>query len=296
MAFLLYNKLLLRLLVILSGIAVGAATYYYVTLSGQKLPEHGVTDALAIISFLIAGWLVMAIAEVIDNHYARVFGCLCIGLGGYMSFPWVFRTDGPKLAELPGGAEGMRIVTLGFWAAIGLAAVMLVLLVWRLILDRVTYGRRPRAVARDDTALGQRPAGMGEPQRSPELPPIPIDASPLAVGSTPAGEAPATPAAPREPAPVSKLVGIGGVYLGTEFALAPGDHLLGRAEAEFLLANDNQVSRRHAQLSVTPDGIATITDLGSTNGTYLNDSRVTSVALAPGDILRIGTSLFKAEA
>src|SRR5690606_28663977 len=76
MIYIFYNKILLRLLVVLCGLGIGLATWKYVGLSAEKLPEQGSRDALAIVSFLIAGWLVMLIAEVVDQHYMRAFAAL----------------------------------------------------------------------------------------------------------------------------------------------------------------------------------------------------------------------------
>jgi hypothetical protein len=292
MVFLFYNKLLLRIIVALCGIGIGLTGWYYVSLSYQKLQAPGLRDAAAIVSFLIAGWLVMLIAEVVDNHYLRAFGCLCAGLGGYISYPWIFRIDAPKLIELPGGAAGMHTASLGFWTAEGLAAALFAILVTRLVLDRLSYGRRAPAVARADVSLGPRPAGMGSAPPPDALPPIPVDTSPLPV----AGSAPlVTQAIARQPAPIARLVGIGGMYLGSRFELGPGEHVIGRQEAEILLANDNQVSRKHAVISIGADGLATLTD-SSTNGSFVNDQRVQTLQLAPGDVIRIGTTLFKVEA
>jgi hypothetical protein len=297
MTLLLYNKPLLRVLAVLCGAGIGLAAWYYVALSATKLPEQGARDALAIISFLISGWLMMLIAEVVDNHYLRVFGCLCAGLGGYVSFPWIFRIDGPKLAELPSGKNGMQMVGLGFWAAMALAAIMLVLLVWRLIYDRLTYGRPAFKAAKAEVSLGPAPAGAGQPAGPTPLPPIPIDTSPIAVAGSTGTQAVAAVATPaRTAAPVKRLTGIGGLYMGTTFELSPGEHVMGRQDAEFLLSSDNQVSRRHAHLSVSEQGLCTLTDLNSTNGTFVNNERISTLALCPGDVVRIGTSLFKVEA
>ncbi|MEU7826584.1 FHA domain-containing protein [Catellatospora sp. NPDC049133] len=52
--------------------------------------------------------------------------------------------------------------------------------------------------------------------------------------------------------------------------------------------DDSSVSRRHAQLELIGDYLV-LTDLGSTNGTYVNDQRLTRrQALVPGDRIRIG--------
>jgi pSer/pThr/pTyr-binding forkhead associated (FHA) protein len=57
---------------------------------------------------------------------------------------------------------------------------------------------------------------------------------------------------------------------------------IGRAECEVEL-NDPDVSRRHALIRVVDGGLA-VEDLGSTNGTFVNERRVTGIVeLAAGD-------------
>jgi sulfite reductase alpha subunit-like flavoprotein/cytochrome b involved in lipid metabolism len=51
--------------------------------------------------------------------------------------------------------------------------------------------------------------------------------------------------------------------------------------------DDRDVSRRHARLEIVDDELV-LTDLGSTNGTYVNDARVMRQVLVPGDQMRIG--------
>lgn len=60
------------------------------------------------------------------------------------------------------------------------------------------------------------------------------------------------------------------------------------AECDVVL-KDKGASRRHAQIR-TKDGVATITDLGSTNGTRLNGQIVQTRALEDGDRITIGTT------
>ena len=56
------------------------------------------------------------------------------------------------------------------------------------------------------------------------------------------------------------------------------------------LARDEFVSARHARIEPRADGIW-IDDLGSTNGTFVNDARVKSArALRAGDVVRIGST------
>ena len=294
MVFLLYNKVLLRLLTVACGAGVAVTAWFYIMLSAQKLAGQGVRDALAIVSFLIAGWLVMVIAEVVDNHYVRVFGGLCVILGGIVSFRWIFLVDGPELRELANGPAGMRNVSLGYGVVMLVAVLVIVLLVVRLALDKANSGRVPGRARTIDRDLGEKPEGLGEPPKPAEPEPIPVDRSPLAV-TTQSTAATHEPAAASTPGPVAKLVGIGGLYMDSVFELSPGEQLIGRQGAVIELSNDNQVSRRHATITVNDQGIATLADAGSTNGTFVNNQRVQQVELAPGDVVRIGTSMFKAE-
>src|SRR5262245_20087993 len=54
-----------------------------------------------------------------------------------------------------------------------------------------------------------------------------------------------------------------------------------------LVLVDPQVSRRHAELSITPDGVR-LKDLGSTNGTWYQGTRVTEVVVSPGATIKFG--------
>jgi hypothetical protein len=306
MVYLFYNKILLRVLVLLAGVGVGIAAYHYIALSAEKLPEQGAFFALQIISFMIAGWLVMLIAEVVDNHYVRVFGTLCMGLGAFVSYPWIFNRDGPQLMSLPDAPARWPVLSFGFWSAVAVAAILRLLLVTRLIIDKLTYGKPLQKIAaqKTDTDLGQAPQGMGQKAKPGELPPIPVDTSPLAVatvnGGTGSGSVQAAATAPAPPVrilgPVHKLKGVGGLYDGSEFNLAPGRMKIGRQDADIQLENDTQVSRAHAVLVVDEQGMALIEDNGSTNGTFLNNEKVSTAPLAPGDMLRIGTTQFRVEA
>jgi DNA-binding NtrC family response regulator len=56
---------------------------------------------------------------------------------------------------------------------------------------------------------------------------------------------------------------------------------------------DRAASRRHASLEVTDAGLL-VTDLGSTNGTFVNDARVLAAILGPRDRLRLGSTVIQA--
>jgi len=66
----------------------------------------------------------------------------------------------------------------------------------------------------------------------------------------------------------------------------------GRSDgADVVLANDT-VSGRHCELSVT-HGVYSLRDLGSTNGTFVNGERITTVTLNAGDRVHLGTAGFR---
>jgi diguanylate cyclase (GGDEF)-like protein len=56
---------------------------------------------------------------------------------------------------------------------------------------------------------------------------------------------------------------------------------------------DPMISRKHAELSVQPDQQVMIRDLGSTNGIYINENRTIQAFLQDGDLVRIGSTVFK---
>jgi pSer/pThr/pTyr-binding forkhead associated (FHA) protein len=70
--------------------------------------------------------------------------------------------------------------------------------------------------------------------------------------------------------------------------------VIGRdAQADFVLA-DGEVSGQHARITPSPDGSATIEDLESTNGTFLNQNELEGPAhLEAGDELLLGVSVLQ---
>jgi DNA-binding winged helix-turn-helix (wHTH) protein len=73
-----------------------------------------------------------------------------------------------------------------------------------------------------------------------------------------------------------------------EIELAEGENVVGRDRDAALWIDHTAVSRRHARIVIS-DGITTLEDLGSKNGTYLKGERIAGVVpLADGDEIRIG--------
>ena len=78
----------------------------------------------------------------------------------------------------------------------------------------------------------------------------------------------------------------------TRIGVLAGENVLGREGAGILAIDSPTISRRHARLTVGADA-ATIEDLGSKNGTYVNSERVTSpVRVVEGDLVRVGSLVF----
>jgi len=157
--------------------------------------------------------------------------------------------------------------------------------------ERYTLVARPRvSIIRDEgTRRGDiRVAAnlvdqRGESVRSAGARDVPSDTR---VFSSPAP--PQAPPAPRPPAPPR-------TYLlvhrdaGPPMRFDLGGPLIsiGRGGENDLILDDAQVSRHHAQLTLH-QGAYSLTDMGSTNGSYVNGQRISEIALGPGDIIEVG--------
>ena len=82
-----------------------------------------------------------------------------------------------------------------------------------------------------------------------------------------------------------------GPRAGLTFMLNEGTTGVGRHPDSDILLDDVTVSRQHCQFKVAPDELA-VEDLGSTNGTYVNENRVDQATLNPGDQVIIGRFQF----
>jgi DNA-binding winged helix-turn-helix (wHTH) protein len=71
--------------------------------------------------------------------------------------------------------------------------------------------------------------------------------------------------------------------------LLDGANVIGRAPDATIQCERAGVSRHHARVTVSKDGV-TLDDLGSKNGTYVGGNRVESAVLSDGDQIRIGTA------
>lgn len=79
------------------------------------------------------------------------------------------------------------------------------------------------------------------------------------------------------------------VFENRKSMLLEGANVIGRAPDATIQCDVTGVSRHHARIVVAKDG-ATLEDLDSKNGTYLQGKRITSAPLTDGDEIRIGTA------
>ena len=86
---------------------------------------------------------------------------------------------------------------------------------------------------------------------------------------------------------MGKFIVRNGDLEGRKLRLESGAKIvLGRERADMSFF-DKRMSRRHCTLEVR-DGVDHVRDLGSTNGTWVNNQRITEAELKPGDVLRVG--------
>lgn len=129
-------------------------------------------------------------------------------------------------------------------------------------------------------------------------------AAPMSAGSAPA--APQQPAAKLPPGAKPRLVVIRGTRINVEYPLYEGENYIGRTDEKpvDIDLEDQEPpdriwsSRQHACIYFQ-DGVLTIEDLNSSNGTFVNRSRIypnQKRTLQVGDIIQIGTVQLKVRA
>ncbi|MGW7523451.1 FHA domain-containing protein FhaB/FipA [Streptomyces sp. NPDC054783] len=92
----------------------------------------------------------------------------------------------------------------------------------------------------------------------------------------------------------AKLVVTEGTLTGTTVALQGQTITLGRAHDSTIVLDDDYASSRHARIYPDRDGQWIVEDLGSTNGTYLDRSRLTTPTPIPlGAPIRIGKTVIE---
>ena len=116
-----------------------------------------------------------------------------------------------------------------------------------------------------------------------------VDGAAITLGPRPAATLPTTRGAQRTPVVLSIAHG---PDAGRMVELAPGVHTVGRSDEATICIDDPGISRLHAAIRVSADTI-TLADLGSTNGTHLDDAPVGAEprSLVVGATVRVGDTL-----
>ena len=87
------------------------------------------------------------------------------------------------------------------------------------------------------------------------------------------------------------LIGMSGDYKGKTFSLGEENFTLGRNSDNAISINNPAVSGKHCVIE-SKDGHHQLRDLGSTNGTHLNNKQVTEAILKPRDLILVGNVEF----
>jgi pSer/pThr/pTyr-binding forkhead associated (FHA) protein len=134
------------------------------------------------------------------------------------------------------------------------------------------FGQRVRRIAPQPELMAAAPAPSG---RDVATGPV-VRADPAATASTP-----------------KRLVITSGPREGMEIDLPPEQLTIGRSSESGLVIRDDYTSTHHARLMLWDDHWV-LEDLDSTNGTFVDGSRVTEpTEVAPGVPVTIGTTIFE---
>lgn len=142
----------------------------------------------------------------------------------------------------------------------------------------------------DQAGLTAQAQGSADPTGS--LPPEPAkrDLQKIDLG----GDASPLAAAPVMSAPAVKTPRLV-TSTGDVFLIPEGSATIGRENADLIVPSDSGASRRHAEFM--RDGASvTVSDVGSTNGTYVNGTKIaTPTVIQPGDTIQFGAASYRYE-
>lgn len=91
----------------------------------------------------------------------------------------------------------------------------------------------------------------------------------------------------HRPPVVGWFVAMTGDQKGEDFRVRDGKNLIGSGMESQIILHDDTVSGQHASLRYE-DGKFFLTDLDSSNGTYLNDKKIAREQLKDNDMVRFG--------
>jgi ABC transport system ATP-binding/permease protein len=104
-----------------------------------------------------------------------------------------------------------------------------------------------------------------------------------------------TPVPATSSSPAMRLVAEGGPYDGRVFEVSAAELSVGRAVDNDIVLDDPSLSRKHAKIYRRGVAELEIEDLGSSNGTFVNQRKIGRAAAHPGDTLRFGELGFRVE-
>jgi pSer/pThr/pTyr-binding forkhead associated (FHA) protein len=144
------------------------------------------------------------------------------------------------------------------------------------------FGQRVRKLQPDAAAAGPAPG----PAPAPASPSAPTAAVNRPAPSSDGGGDATTDSA-------SRLVITSGAKAGAEFPLGRDEITIGRSSDSAIIIRDDYTSTHHARIMLW-NGRWMIQDLDSTNGTFLNGSRVTVPTPIPlGATVKVGATTFE---
>ncbi len=88
------------------------------------------------------------------------------------------------------------------------------------------------------------------------------------------------------------LIQYSGTRVGKRYILDENDMDIGRIETTDIYINDPSISRKHCHITIR-NNICEINDLGSSNGTFVNEKRIETIKLKHNDMVRIGSVILK---
>ena len=150
---------------------------------------------------------------------------------------------------------------------------------------------RAEEMHRYGLAAAPAPGGYGAPAQPYPAPQPQPQAQPRMAAETvvfAGGQQAATPM-PAQAAVRARLID---TTNNRAYDLASARLLIGRESKNDIAVHDVNASRTHAELRFEPQGVWTITDLGSTNGTLVNGREVATQPLSEGDRITIGMTNF----
>jgi len=87
------------------------------------------------------------------------------------------------------------------------------------------------------------------------------------------------------------LLVLSGSGIGRSLRIDKRSYTIGRAQDADFRLDDEGISRHHAKVVVLAGGVVLLKDLGSTNGTFVNDQPIAAHPLVEGDRVQLGSTI-----